>query len=156
MPGRPPLRLVLLPLLLAAGCTTSTPAPSTAPLTVPVASADAATARACRALTAALPDEVDPGVERREVLSDRTRTAAWGDPPVTLECGVPDPDRPEEPIFINGVAWSVRDIGAGFRWTTKDRAVNVAVEIPSAYENGAEIVLPISTVVAEVLNPGGR
>ncbi len=102
----------------------------------------------CPALLAALPDQVDPGVERREVTGDATRTAAWGDPPVTLECGVPAPDRPDEPVVVNGVAWSVRDVGAGYRWTTRDRTPVVAVEIPDAYENGAEIVNPISTVLA--------
>ena len=148
MPGRPPLRLALLPLVLLAGCTTSAPEPATGPVDVPVPVVDAVTASTCARLVEALPEEVDPGVERRPVTGDATLTAAWGDPPVTLACGVPEPDRPEEPVVVNGVAWSVRDIGAGFRWTTRDRAVSVAVDIPSAYENGAEIVNPLSTAVA--------
>ena len=109
---------------------------------------------ACALLTASLPFEVDPGVQRRSVVGDRELTAAWGDPPVTLECGVPEPDRPEEPVVVNGVTWSVRDIGAGFRWTTRDRVANVAVEIPDAYENGAEIVNPISTQLQMTAPPG--
>jgi hypothetical protein len=64
---------------------------------------------------------------------------------------VPEPDRPEEPVVVNGVAWTVRDIGAGFRWTTKDRAVLVAVDIPDAYENGVEIVNPLSGPVASAV-----
>ena len=98
----------------------------------------------CSDLVAALPDEVDPGVTRREVTGSPALTAACGDPPVTLACGVPAPDRPDEAVVVNGIGWSVRDIGAGFRWTTRGLAVNVAVEIPDAYENGAEIVNPLA------------
>ncbi len=151
MPGRAPLRLALLALGLLAGCTRSAPEPVAPPLFVPVASADAATADACRRLTLALPDEVDPGVERRQVVSDASRTAAWGNPPVTLECGVPDPERPEEPVIVNGVTWSVRDIGPGFRWTSQELRVNVAVEIPDSYANGAEIVNPLAEPLKQTL-----
>ena len=106
---------------------------------------------ACAALVEALPDEVDPGVERRPVTGDAERTAAWGDPAVTLECGVEQPQRLEPPVIVNGVAWTVRDIGAGFRWTTSGRTVLAAVTIPDAYTNGVELVFPLSPVVAQTL-----
>ena len=109
---------------------------------MPAPSAGPEVASACAALIAALPVEVDPGVERRPV-SDGMLTAAWGDPPVTLACGVPLPDRPEERVTVNDVVWSVRDIGAGFRWTTLELTVPVAVEIPDVY-SGAEIVNPLT------------
>jgi hypothetical protein len=70
---------------------------------------------------------------------------------VTLECGVPDPERPEEPVIVNGVAWSVRDIGPGFRWTSRELRVNVAVEIPETYANGAEIVNPLAEPLKQTL-----
>ena len=150
MPGRPPLTLRLLALALlvgATGCTArdTPPGVDDGPVQVDVPAVTAPQERAaCAALVAALPDEVDPGVRRREVAGDSSLTAAWGEPAVTLECGVAAPDRPEEPVIVNGVTWSVRDIGAGFRWTTSGRVVNVAVQIPDAYENGAEIVNPLS------------
>ena len=108
----------------------------------------------CAALAASLPVEIDPDVERRKVFRDDQLTAAWGDPPVTLECGVPDPDRPDEPVTVNGVQWTVRDIGAGYRWTTRGLAVNVAVEIPDAYPNGAELVNPLAEPLKAALAPG--
>ena len=155
MPGRAPLRLALVAVVLLAGCTSSSPdAPATGPVDVPVPSVAPAVLKSCASLLSRLPDEVDPGVERRPVSAGRELTAAWGDPPVTLECGVPAPDRPEEPVVVNGVAWSVRDIGAGFRWTTRDRLPVVAVDVPDAYENGAEIVNPISSVLARLPQAG--
>ena len=158
MPGRPPLTVRLLAgalLLLATGCTSGDdPAPrATSPVEVAVPTVDAAARQSCAALVAALPVEVDPGVRRRPVTGDDSLTASWGDPPVTLECGVPDPDRPDEPVIVNGVAWSVRDVGAGYRWTTRDLAVNVAVVIPDAYENGAEIVNPLCAPILAALEP---
>lgn len=98
----------------------------------------------------ALPDEVDPGVRRRPVSGSADSTAAWGDPPVTLLCGAEPPDRPEEEVVVNGVPWSVRDIGAGFRWTTRGFAVTVAVDVPDAYANGAEIVNPLAAAVSRL------
>ena len=107
----------------------------------------------CAALAASLPVEIDPGVERRKVFRDDQLTAAWGDPPVTLECGVPDPDRPDEPVTVNGVSWTVRDIGAGYRWTTRGLVANVAVEIPDDYPNGAELVNPLAEPLKAALAP---
>jgi hypothetical protein len=56
---------------------------------VPPTSTAAPVVSACAALIASLPDELDTGVRRRPVTGDDTRTAAWGDPPITLRCGVP-------------------------------------------------------------------
>jgi hypothetical protein len=121
------------------------PAPSAGPTLSP------ADATACGALLDALPDEIDPGVERRPVEGDDGRTAAWGDPAVVLQCGVAESDRPEEPAQVNGVLWSVRDIGAGYRWTTQDRVPAVAVDVPDAYPNVAELVVPLADPVEQAI-----
>ena len=139
-------------LAAVAGCTSPSPTDGgPVALPAPSTSLDAAAASACAALLEALPDEIDPGVTRRPVEAAPDRLTAWGDPPVTLECGVALPDRPEEPVIVNDVMWSVRDIGPGFRWTTTDRAVNVAVEIPDAYDNGAELVNPLAAPIEQTL-----
>lgn len=134
-------------LTLLPACTAD--APATGPVDVPAPPAAGAEADAvCADLLEALPDEVDPGVARRPVTGDALRTAAWGDPAVTLQCGVEPPERLEPPVIVNGVEWTVRDVGAGFRWTTSGRAVHVAVEVPDAYENAVEIIFPLSPPVA--------
>jgi len=148
--------VVALALLTVTGCSDDTPpAAATGPVDVPVqaSAAPPEAVDACAALMDALPDEIDPGVARRPVTTDGARTAAWGDPAVTLECGVLEPDRPEEPAQVNGLTWSVRDIGAGFRWTTRDLPIYVAVDIPDAYENGAELVNPLAAPILETLPP---
>jgi hypothetical protein len=70
---------------------------------------------------------------------------------VTLECGVDPPERLEPPIDVNGVVWSTRDIGPGFRWTTANRTVRIAVTIPDDYANGVEIIFPLSPVVDQTV-----
>jgi len=84
-------------------------------------------------------------------VPDTGRTAAWGQPAVVLRCGA-EPGNPDEnPLGVNGVDWSVRDIGPGFRWTTFGRAVPVSVEIPDAYPNSAELVNPLATALLGAL-----
>ena len=129
----------------APAATGPVPPPSPGPSLVPEQ------ARACAALLDALPDEIDPGVRRRPVPGGDGRAAAWGDPAVVLQCGVEESDRPEEPAQVNGVLWSVRDIGAGFRWTTQDRVPAVAVDVPDAYDNGAELVVPLAQPVSRAI-----
>ncbi len=68
-----------------------------------------------------------------------------------LECGAALPERQEEQVTVNGLGWTVRDSGAGYRWTTRDLPVPVAVEVPDAYENPAELVNPLAEPLLEVL-----
>ncbi len=135
-------------MLLAVACSAETAAPvvPVEPVDVPLQmmSVPAEVALTCAALVAALPEEIDPGVRRRPVTADVTRTAAWGEPAVTLECGVAQPDTLEQPAEINGVIWSVRNTSSGFRWTTSELTVAVVVDIPEAYVNGAELVNPLA------------
>jgi Protein of unknown function (DUF3515) len=120
---------------------------------VPAASA-AAVVAACTALTAALPEELDKGVRRRAVTGDASRTAAWGDPAVTLQCGVPLPDQTATPIVIDGLPF-VTDKGAGHvLWTTADRAVNVTLDLPTSYEQ-AYLVQALVPALKKLPAPAG-
>jgi len=157
VPRRPPLTRLLAVLLLgAAGCSSSTPAPpATRPVSPPAASATVTPAELaiCRTLLDALPGEIDPGVQRRAVEGDTGRFAAWGDPVVLLECGSLPGDPGEPPAIVNGVSWTVRDIGPGFRWTTVGLRPTVAVDIPDSYENGAELVNPLAAPLLATVLP---
>ena len=117
---------------------------------------------ACRDLVDALPDEVGDGAARRPVEPDSGRTAAWGDPPVVLECGVEAPERDEPPFVVNGVGFTTRDVGSATRWTTYGRTVLAAVTVPDAYSGGDVMVgltdaldgaLPVDPAAPSLLDP---
>ena len=151
MPRRPP---VVLALLLATACSGATPGPkalprATGPVIVP--GATGTTATGCGALLAALPATLggtslgatspDP-VARRPVTAPGG--AAWGDPPITLRCGVPAGAVLDEPYVLDGVRWAVHDDGAVNRWTTLGRRTEVRVLIPDAYDAQGELLIALS------------
>jgi len=152
--GAPLSRALRAVLLLAgvvgtAGCTGSGPAAG--PVEVPPPSlAGAAVDRACRALLAELPDEVAGDAARRQVQPDTGRTAAWGDPPVVLECGVPAPERDEPPFVVNGVGFTTRDVGSATRWTTYGRTVRAAVTVPDDY-SGGDVMVGLTAALGRAL-----
>jgi hypothetical protein len=84
-------------------------------------------------LLATLPSQLDKDVRRRPVSGDATRTAAWGDPAVTLRCGVPRPDQGLEPIIIDNLSFVTTKAHGVTTWTTSDRAVNVSIDVPASY-----------------------
>jgi Protein of unknown function (DUF3515) len=105
---------------------------------------------ACRTLTASLPQSLDKGVARRPVTGDAARTAAWGDPPITLECGVPLPDQTVTPLRIDGFPLVTVEKGGIVTYTTSDRAVNARVTIPRSYDDQTYLVLPLLTALKKL------
>jgi hypothetical protein len=162
VPRRPPLRAAVLAagLALAAlaltACTsggTSRPH-ATGPVAVPVpTSSAAAVVSACTTLLAAVPAELDTGVRRRPVTGDTNRTAAWGDPAITLRCGVALPDQTLEPIVIDGLKLVTTTSNGVITWTTFDRAVNVAIAVPSSYEEQVYDVQPLVPMLRHLPAP---
>ncbi|MFP5219605.1 MAG: DUF3515 domain-containing protein [Actinomycetes bacterium] len=142
MPRGAPLSRALAAVLLvagAAGCSGSDPAAGPVEVPPPPA-AGSEVDTSCRALLDALPHDVGDGVARRPVEPDTGRTAAWGEPPVVVECGVEAPERDEPPFVVNGVAFTTRDVGSATRWTTYGRTVRAAVTIPDDYSGGDVVV----------------
>ncbi len=97
-------------------------------------------ARACSSLVARLPSHVD-GQPRRKVAPARGSSAAWGDPPIVLRCGVPRPrglDRFATCQEANGVGWWIPEKQITGRptditMTTVGRAQYVQVRLPVDY-----------------------
>lgn len=104
----------------------------------------------CRMLIQALPEVINLDLKRRPVTADPQRTAAWGDPAVTLVCGtgpsgLPGIDGSPVEIGLPGarcvsdpdprqcVKLLQRDTGDGNAFTTYGRTVNVRVRVPDAY-----------------------
>jgi hypothetical protein len=108
---------------------------------------------ACSALVSSLPDELDTGVRRRPVTGDARRTAAWGDPAITLQCGVARPDQTLEPIVIDGLKLVTQKAKGVITWTTFDRAVNVALAVPTSYEEQVYDVQPLVPMLKKLPEP---
>jgi hypothetical protein len=110
-----------------------------------------AAAFTCASLHSGLPDHVDgQGVTASTPVS--SWTSAWGDPAITLRCGVPTPAalKPDSQlVVVDGVSWLPEKLSAGYRFTTVDREVNVEVVVPSKYNPEADALADISPIVAE-------
>ena len=105
-----------------------------------------AAAKRCAALHAALPATL-LGQKARDTSPTSVDTAAWGDPAITLRCGVGmpgvidphspafDPSSDHHDVELNkGVCWvSEQTEGQGFRFTTVKQDTYVEVDVPGAY-----------------------
>jgi hypothetical protein len=94
-------------------------------------------ARDCATLIASLPDNLAPGGHRRTTSPASPVTAAFGDPPVTVRCGVPVPQHPPTSLVeeFNGVDWlrlGSSNTGTQHYVSYASRLV-VDVRIPDAY-----------------------
>jgi hypothetical protein len=126
------------------------------PAKVAVPRTGAAGAALCRELHAALPREVG-GAKPRTTEPKSALTAAWGDPAITLRCGVPRPkaltpgspgyDPTAESFVINGVTWFPEQLAHGYRFTTLQRKVLVEVTVPHHYNPEVD---PLTDLAAAV------
>jgi hypothetical protein len=113
----------------------------------------AAQQRACQELISALPTDLGD-LPARPVDSPSPYVAAWGEPAVTLRCGVPRP-----PSFIatadvqqiSGVTWFAERRGSTTAWVVVDRPVYVEVLAPAA--DASAPVARLSTAVTAALKP---
>ena len=116
---------------------------------IPEPTPDEAGRDVCVPLVAALPDQVLDGTRR--TAEPGVLTAAWGDPPITLRCGVPAPPGlvpTSECLEVNGVGWFAEEADGGTLYTTIGRQVFVEVGVPSDYTPGASTLVDLAAVVA--------
>ena len=108
------------------------------------------TAETCARLVEALPEVVDDAV-RRDVEPPTTTSAAWGQPPVILRCGVEEPagvDPTAAVLEVGGVGWrSVPGSGGTFFYTDR-RSVVVEVAVPDDYAPEADVLVDLAESVA--------
>lgn len=137
------------------------------PVSVAVPTVTSARAIAeCTALTKDAPETVG-GQARRSTSPASPLTAAWGDPAITLRCGVPEPsvlvpgsadyDPSAEEIYANGVAWLYNQTSSGYQFIAAQRAVFIEVDVPSAYQPETNAVIDLcATVIRAVPRSDGR
>jgi hypothetical protein len=113
----------------------------------------------CSALQHALPSTV-AGQSAREPTPSSDLTAAWGDPPIVLRCGVPAPAglTPTSQVTnVNGVDWYPEQLTGGYRFTATGRKAYVEVTVPSQYASFAGGLTQIGPAIlaADPLTPTG-
>lgn len=109
-------------------------------------------AAVCADLMAALPSLVLD--EERRTVRPGARSAAWGDPTITLRCGV---DRPpslnagSQCIEVNGIGWFTEEVAAGYLFTTIGRVAYVEVGVPHAYAPEASALVDLADAVGSTV-----
>ncbi len=122
-------------------------------------SSDSATVSACAQVISAMPLTLDGQNVRRTVSTPASGAIqAWGDPPIVLRCGVSRPAAlhagSSAQFQSGGVAggpyYDVTGAAGANVWTTVDRAVYIAVTVPSKYQGG-DVMPTVSRAIAKVL-----
>ncbi|WOQ18458.1 DUF3515 domain-containing protein [Raineyella sp. W15-4] len=127
--------------ILLAGCS--------APVQLPDPPVDDATRALCTALVADAPATL-LGSPRRATTG--SLAVAWGDPPITLACGLPQPaglTPTSQCLEVNGVGWWSQDGVTGTVFTTVGRAAYVQVGVPNSYGNTGDALAELASVVAD-------
>lgn len=121
-------------------------------------------AQACLALTSQLPTQVR-NLPARKVSAGPEQNAAWGEPPITVQCGVAQAPMCKtvtpgqtgcvpldaDLLVMNGVCWYSDDGPATKHFTTMDREVAVQVGIPASYEQPAQWANEFSDAVVKTI-----
>jgi hypothetical protein len=124
----------------------------------------ARTAQVCLAVTSQLPTKVRD-LPARKVSAGPEQNAAYGEPAITVACGVPQPTMCERVdgghagcvpldatmLAMNGVCWYAADGPATDLFTTMDREVAVQVAVPSSYEQAGQWANEFSDAVVKTV-----
>ncbi|GIF02981.1 DUF3515 family protein [Actinoplanes siamensis] len=123
---------------------------------------DERAAQVCLAVTSQLPNQIR-NLPARKVSAGPEQNAAYGEPPITVSCGVARPKMCEtvddtsgtcvplaaELLLMNRVCWYYADAGGRTTFTTLDREVPVQVVVPAAYDKRAQWANEFSDIVVE-------
>ncbi len=138
---------------IAASCVCGALAGCARPVAVTPAQLDSEVAAACAQLMAALPSELADVGARRKVTPASSATAAWGDPPVLLRCGVPVPAALEAQsllVTVDSVDWFGEQLTGGYLLTTVGRVLNIELTVPTAHGPAPEVATEFATVVRKL------
>ncbi|GAA0538937.1 hypothetical protein GCM10010172_20160 [Paractinoplanes ferrugineus] len=137
--------------------------PST-PVRMAAPKLDARTTQVCLAVTSQLPATLR-GMPARKVSAGPEQNAAYGEPPITVACGITQPTMCERvdgghpgcvPLdatmfAMNGMCWWGADGPAADVFTTMDREVAVQVTVPGSYQQTAQWANEFSDAVVKTV-----
>lgn len=121
---------------------------STAPVPMAAPPLHDRAATICRALLSRLPAQLRD-LPQRPVTAGHEQNAAYGDPAITVTCGIPLPSFPPTDIVypLDRVCWHAGQRPDATVWTTVDREVPVQVTVPKTYDEPGQWVIPFSAPV---------
>jgi Protein of unknown function (DUF3515) len=140
---------------------TSAAAVPAAPVPVAAPKLSPRAAQVCLAVTSQLPSAIRtlPG---RRVTAGAEQNAAYGEPPITVQCGVPQPAMCEtaaagsrcvpldtELLIMNAVCWYAAPGTQANVFTTMDREIAVRVTVPATYQQPAQWANEFSDTIVE-------
>ncbi|AGL20431.1 DUF3515 family protein [Actinoplanes sp. N902-109] len=133
----------------------------TTPVQMPAPELTARQAEVCLAVTSQLPAKVRD-LAARKVSAGPEQNAAYGEPPLTVACGVPQPatcktttdtsgcvPMDTELMNMNRVCWYADQQADATAFTTMDREVAVRVTVPQQYDQPAQWANEFSDIVVE-------
>jgi Protein of unknown function (DUF3515) len=131
-----------------------------APVTMAAPALSARAAEVCLAVTSQLPVKLRD-LPARKVTAGPEQNAAYGEPPVTVSCGVHQPamcatlgatgcvPMDTELLLMNRVCWYAQQGPASNVFTTMDREQAVQVTVPASYQQPAQWANEFSDLVVE-------
>jgi hypothetical protein len=125
-------------------------ATATGPVTLTADPLGERPAAVCKSFVAKLPSVVRTK-QRRPVTAGPDQNAAYGDPALTVQCGVPAAQYPptDDLYRLDDVCWHYRADGDTTVWTTVDREVPVRVTVPGSPTASSQWAIVFARPVAQ-------
>lgn len=142
-------RLAKTGLGLLAGILLVTLAACSGPAQISAPSPSPQTRDRCKAMVSALPKKND-GHSRRDTKPESSLTTAWGNPAITLACGVSKPAgmKPDSKCWqVNGVGWYADKRSDDYRFTTIGRKAHVQVTVPNKQSPQADALVDLASAI---------
>ncbi|MDG4769668.1 DUF3515 family protein [Solwaraspora sp. WMMD792] len=127
------------------------PVPTT-PVQIAAPALDERAEIVCRALVSQLPGTLRDLPQRR-VTDGAEQNAAYGEPPITVACGVPAAQFPPTDLVyaLDGVCWHAAEQADATVWTTVDREIPVRVSVPGSYDEPGQWVTAFADPLIETV-----
>lgn len=125
----------------------------TDPVSVDIPALDEDGFEVCRALVSVVPDTLGD-LPQRGVTGDPGAAeiaAAWGDPAVTMLCGVEPVDVGDtDAVYrLNSTCWLAVEDEDTTVWTSVDRVLPVRLTVPGEHDSSGQLTTALSTFVDE-------
>jgi len=142
----PPLTVLALGIGMLAACAR--------PVEVRPPTPEPDVAAACAQFTSALPTELSTVGERRDVTPESDLTAAYGDPPVGVRCGVAEPSAltaTSTLVTVEGIDWLPEELTGGWRLTSVGRTANVEITVPTEQGPAPSVAADLAPIITATL-----